>query len=580
MPSDSIFKVSQRSLALAALVLFGYIGIWVFLAFPFSPFPSDETSHVHDFLARAHPLDEQNILYYWLTLIVGQQHPGLSAIGEGYLLLNILDHHSPGYYLILYSARELCISLGLGADSCRVENVQLFAVIASNAVIAALVGAIVYELTENLYAQAGSHAVYAFSAWPITYHYITPHAVVMTACVMLALWLMVSVFLGDSRKRWRAGLAGAFAGLALWVSPSAPLVVVGLVSFVVWLVIGRPHSIHGNDSPRSPLPAFLLLFLAVAVILAFFGLDRYFEHFMENINSEHYDDAALVIGTIPAVPHFTYFRILLVYGEALFALTLLGMATVMAALAGGINTGIDAQRKRIMAGILFIMVFCVLLVDLLPTTRLARSQFMVYPLTVIVICMAGHIVFRALSKRLTPTRSAVIMAVAATALSYEGAAHTIETVHVRTSFEYRINEYRRTFDLYMLCDDPHLSVLLATLNWNKSGKEAIRVISLDRFAEIIKAPKRARRAGLLIGPHGQGSGRSVTRHSSLSDFDPYEIRGFDYVASFSSARTMLPYYMYYPPFLLEEEISQALYFAGMSPDYRRDSAKNLTLLQF
>jgi hypothetical protein len=42
---------------------------------------------------------------------------------------------------------------------------------------------------------------------------------------------------------------------------------------------------------------------------------------------------------------------------------------------------------------------------------------------------------------------------------------------------------------------------------------------------------------------------------------------------------VLPYYMHYPPFLLEEEISQALYFSGNIPDYKMPEM-GITIMRF
>ena len=40
-------------------------------------------------------------------------------------------------------------------------------------------------------------------------------------------------------------------------------------------------------------------------------------------------------------------------------------------------------------------------------------------------------------------------------------------------------------------------------------------------------------------------------------------------------QVVLPYYAYFPPFLLEEETCEGLYFSGNIVDYRQDS-KNIT----
>ena len=88
---------------------------------------------------------------------------------------------------------------------------------------------------------------------------------------------------------------------------------------------------------------------------------------------------------------------------------------------------------------------------------------------------------------------------------------------------------------------------------------------------------RDKKCALLIGPTGPGSGCSIMYHSCLGDFDVPNLDS--YVSDNKLERITLPYYAYFPTFLLEEEISQALYFLGKIPGYKAGS-KNLTLLLY
>jgi len=134
--------------------------------------------------------------------------------------------------------------------------------------------------------------------------------------------------------------------------------------------------------------------------------------------------------------------------------------------------------------------------------------------------------------------------------------------------------------IYVLSEDPHRKALLTTLNWRATDEEKIGEITFEEFYRLAKSGDYAQRLILMVGPHGYRSGMSGARHSALPDFDVSGFPDFPRLRKLIKAAEQVDYYMYHPPFLLEEEVSQAFYFAGMSPDPKSDVSKRITLLGF
>jgi len=121
--------------------------------------------------------------------------------------------------------------------------------------------------------------------------------------------------------------------------------------------------------------------------------------------------------------------------------------------------------------------------------------------------------------------------------------------------------------LYVLLEDSHASFLS---RWLEGFN--VDMVSMESLENVIASNERV---GLIVGPNGADSGISILTHSTLQDF--YVGKLYDYKFTKKAQKVTLPYYAYLPSFLLEEEVSQGLYFMGKTPDYRADS-KNLTLL--
>lgn len=232
-----------------------------------------------------------------------------------------------------------------------------------------------------------------------------------------------------------------------------------------------------------------------------------------------------------------------------------------------------------MLGLLLIIGGHVLAIDLLPFTKLARSQFVIYPLTVLAIGMVGHALWTLASRQAKRVVVPVIL-LSLMGTAYAGWQQARETIHVRSELVERVASLRSANRIYVLCEDPHRSALMTTLNWKANNEEKVRAITYDEFYRLVERNRHAGNIVLMLGPHGRGSGMSGAGHSSLPDFDVSELSSFTYLRGLARAATRSEYYMYYPPFLLEEEVSQAFYFADMSPNPKSDMSKQITLFSF
>lgn len=502
---------------------------------------------------------------------------------------SLLDSATPVYDLLAYSAMKFCGFVYSGG--CDAGGVIQHLAIASNAAVLVLTGLIVFRLTNNLHAQFAGHVSYALAAWPVTYHFMISYTVTTAALALLALYLILTSGRASHLLPGAAGIATAFA---LWTSPAGPLTAGLLAITVIFLLwdgaIGKDlFWLSRHDKHR--LGIFIAAFVTVCIVFGYNGLQYYLDHLHQNINSPHYADIHQKLGFVPETPFFSYLYVLKEYGLAgllLFA----GSLAVIPFLSGKADGGETNRRAiRVITTLAIFVVLHTLLVDLLPSTKLARTHFPVYPVSLIIICIAGTVIHEWLAKsRHTRLLSIAFLGVALTALGYEGIRHSMETRYVRTAAAKYLNHARETTDWYLLQEDPHHGQLWLTFNWPLLDARSIRVLMPDfrglhgtykpgdgdRAIQLVTAndipsllsQKVRNPTGFVLGPHGHGSGLSVAGHASLPDFNPAALVNLRAIQPLIKEIVLLPYYMHYPPFLMEEEISEALYFAGAVPDYR------------
>lgn len=560
------------SIAIAIIFAFGYFATWSLLASPFVSFPGDDV--------------------YTATKI---------AIADGLALdQSILDSPSPVYYLLAYSALKFCGVFGNGG--CDAGQAILYLAIASNAVIVLLLGLILFQLTKNLHVQISGHAMYAFSAWPVTYHFMISYTVTTAALILLVFYLIIVC---DRKSRLLPSIAGIAAALALWTSPASPLTV-GLlliaIGFLMWNGNSWQDPLKPSRFELQRFSIFIISFLIVGSCFGYFGFQPYLDHLLHNINTPHYADAYKKFGFIPESPFFTYLRILKAYGYVNLTLFVSALIAVPILVMKPIAGETEKYKIRVVLVLTCFVILHALLIDLLPTTKLARAHFPSYPISLIIICLIGFAGYTWTAKLINKKiLLAVLLSVTLGAQAYEGAQISKETRHVRVTAEKYLNNARAVTDWYLLQEDPHHGLMWTTFNWPsldirsihvstkgllslqgkfKPGQQyhVIQLIDASKALSLI-ANENRKPVGLVLGPHGRGSGLSVAGHAVFDDFNINALLKLDVLRSRIKEIVLLPYYMHYPPFLLEEEITEALYFSDQIPDYRAPEM-GITLVRF
>ncbi len=555
------------SITIAIVSAFGYFAAWSLLASPFVSFPGDDV--------------------YVATKIAGDQL--------------MRDSSAPVYYWLAYLALKFC---GIFANSggCDAGKTILQLAIASNATIVLLLGMILFQLTKNIYVQSIGHAIYAFSAWPVTYHFMISYTVTTAALILLVFYLII---VSNRKSRLLPGIAGIAAALALWTSPAGPLTV-GLlliaVGFLMWNGNSAKDLLSLSCFELRRFSFFIISFLVVGSFFGYFGFQPYLDHLLHNINTPHYIDAYKKFGFIPESPFFSYLHILKVYGYMNLILFISALIAVPILLIKPIIGEAEKHKIRVVLVLTGFVILHALLIDLLPTTKLARAHFPSYPVSLIVMCLIGFAGYRWAAKPVnTKILLAVFLGVTLSAHAYEGVRIDKETRHVRVTAEQYLNNARATTEWYLLQEDPHHGLMWTTFNWSSLDIKSIHVstqglLSLQgRFkpgqqhhviqlieaskAQSLIANKNRKPIGLILGPHGPGSGLSVANHATFDDFNINTFLKLDVLRPRIKEITLLPYYMHYPPFLLEEEITEALYFSGQIPDYRAPEM-GITLIKF
>jgi hypothetical protein len=552
----------RRSIASAAIAIgfaLAYFAAWSLLASPFTPFPSDE---IH--IARA-----------------------IDAMAQAPLLQSPFpDYNCPVYFLLALALMKLCGVLS--AAACNGEWAVLHLAIASNAAIALLVGLAVFRLTQSLVAQTLTHAMYASAAWPVTYHFMPSYTVTAAALASLALYLAIP---SGRVSTGRAVAAGVVTGLALWSSSSGPLTA-GLLGVTAVLLHWQGSSGRELLSPSRYDARFVAVFAVSACLCAAlfsYSLPQYLRHLSENVNDAHNAIAQRKLGYVPKPPFFTYLHVLAVYGYVFLAVSLgaLAAVAVFARRASGSEDGTRAVRAAAVLAIF--VVLHALLIDVLPSSKLARTHFPVYPVSMAIVGVAGFEAWRrsAGSARRSGLLVALLLAAFA-AIAYDGIRQSAETRHVRTALIREVDASRGSFQWFVLQEDKHRMDMWLSLNWRlldtsvspqnpgvlqvapKPGAEG-RIVGVLEAAELqalVRQPG-GKPFGLLLGPRGPGSGLSLAMDGTLEDFFPERLLDLGSLQARVREATVIPYYMHYPPFMMEEGVREALLFSGRIPNYRK-----------
>jgi hypothetical protein len=474
--------------------------------YPYRPFPSDE------------------LWSYSIPL------RGADWLGSGDdVLLN-----SPVHILTLLAVKPFVVLMGI-------EWFQTFLATVALALSGAafLLGMTIQLVTGRTLLALGGMLLFLVSPWSQSYLHFYTYAPVAALFMMASLHCFTRFYLAGAGRRWLAA-AGFLAGLFFLSSSSAKLM--GSLLLVSYSLVILRSGTKGKGKQ-----SLLLLGAAAIPVIGFAPL--YFlpllEHLRANAECGHNIICHLKYGLIPKTPWPSFFYLLSVYSLPLLISLSASLAVLLLRwrkIAGGGRPG------------LLLLVFAALILlhtvtlDLLPYTKLGRSQFVLLPLAISVITL--------LCANFPLNRVAggwLFLGFIIVALPLEIAAST-ETWQVRRGAPSELESLPVDTICYVLKEDPHGSYLTDWLSF--SAEQAVSLADLPRLVAERTSPIL-----LVVGPTGPDSGKSILRHCILDDFSYTLPPGI----TPAPQEMKLPYYAHYPSFMMEEENSQFFYFTGRVP---------------
>jgi hypothetical protein len=386
-------------------------------------------------------------------------------------------------------------------------------------------------------------SVFLTSGWVVTYYMMASYAPFSTAIASIQLffwWLLLNQKLNKEKVNFKYTLECFFIFTYLFIltSPSSLLLI---------FLEGLPIVYFYQGEVRKRFRYFFYLnlgvFVLLFVLLAPYVIPELAKHYLGNLNTNHYTDSIHAHGFIPRPGFFTFCKILYFYCPTLL---FLGLGLY---LFWGSQVVLKKQKLNSMTGYLVgILLLHCFLVDVLPFTKLARAQFVIFPLFLISIatCLSS------LPNKILKNGLGFILMVALgqnILLSKEIIFARKNCIEVVKSF------FPNTF--FAFAKDPHAQFYGSMLE--------VPIKLIKNSSELMSLKKGD---VLILGPHGKESGKSLMRHSCLEDFifDEEELKKI----RFGKVSKAL-FYPYYPSFRLEEEISQSFTFLNLSPDYQKSN---------
>lgn len=460
-----------------------------------------------------------------------------------------------------------------------------------------------YRLTQQVWASGLVLVLFATCAWPTTYLFFWFYAPVAAVYVVATAFALFESF-RPGRYRW-VWLASGLIGLGVcFFSCVSAAVIVGLLGLTTLLVHGWPLVRKTvklvRAKPRNlgvALGGILVAGWLVAVPTGLLNraLDYaavYRQHLAENVKGGHYNNFLNKFGYEPKLPALTGVWVISRYSWALLG-GYLG-ATVLAAYLlinarksktteigkkpagrnrGAVSVAAPANRLTALETNLVLLAGLTwaheIIVDALPTTKLARTHYMVFPLICLLLALAAFWLWnrrRDKSGRALQFGLAGLVVVA----SAEGVYRTAKSWETRYALprflERRLPEVN---ELIFIGQDPHSQFLAA---WLSSWKTT--VVDGNTFN-----PHEAGVGGtkaMIVGPTGPGSGNSVFLEGCLPDLVPFSASA--YAAHFGGEIKGFPCAAYNPLFCLEEENCQALLWKRKIPDPAADPQKLVSVL--
>jgi MFS family permease len=501
------------------LVIIAFVAgkIWLRLASPYLPFPSDDKSW-----------------YFLFNDYFGS-----------------LQSQRPVFHLLLYALKQLC-------TVCPDGKILITTIALSHAVIAVIVGLLSFRITGSIIVAFAGAVVYATSAWPANYYFLASYAPFAGVFAMLSLLLLVEASFGGKQRRNYLLIAGFLTGLYFWSSPSAPVLIalflgavavfindaqqgdVQVVNGKFRLIVTRLYRRFLNTNVRTYLVA-----MAVSISLFVFSTTpRLYKEVVVNMYSNSYpmSYAPALYGPIPDRPLLSFYKIYYLYNPYLMALLISALLLVFLMYSRFGMRKMPETPKRVLAMLALLITLYALLIDVLPFATLGRYQFVIYPITIVVICSVSYYLLRSFQVRITRIYAAVAVSLLTGVVLASNVSGSSELIEARKTIVNTITQYSGDLDIYILNEDPHRHHLVRSLN-SPELTVSIKKINLVDFIKVLEtAEKSTHRPALLLGPRGRDSGKSAILHTT--DFYPDRLAGFPQLESKAIKKINMLYYAY------------------------------------
>ncbi len=457
--------------------------------------------------------------------------------------------------------------------------------IVSNSLSLFLLSAIVCRLTQNMALVVLSILLYGTSAWPANYYFMASYTPWATMLSLLIFLLIIEAYLRYNHsitashhtrekytpvhrfltKRYEPFLIlAAIVCILYFLSSSSALLMIIFQILLMGYLFSQSSFISAlkNVKLKHAKAALAILSLFAILYLAIFDNHTLslLSHWYHNIYTSHYTDALAKLGYVPEPPFFSLFHIAYTYNPFLSILFVVvsGITLFFLAFKYYKKSPFSAFEKVLMSLIVVIYAHSIA-IDILPFTKLARTHFVVYPLIIIVFLVSFYYLMSQLEHHLRRIKPyLIVFALGACAfIIMLNIAFSKEMIYVRKYTADYLTSLPAETQFYMLSQDIHADSIKYWLG--------LPIKKIDRISQI-NDNKHSGFIAIIIGPHGKDSGKSILRHSTFDDFILTDV-----VKPKGVKEVKLPYYAYFPSFLFEEEISQALFFAGKTPDYKADN---------
>jgi hypothetical protein len=533
---DPAFRSKFRFPAGVALFSAAYFLFWSRLDYPYRLFPTDDE---------------------WYRML----------LQTGIIQKQVWESHHPTFLATL----ELFFVLlkKIGADP---YSSLLLTTTFPNALTLVLIALLIRKISGSAVAAFAGMAVFAASAWPYTYHimfsYTPLSAMLSTASVY---FMVLAYFRFGAGKRWVGFLHLLLSLLAsslfFWSSASSPAFL--LLQLAVFLVLFRKF-IFDLSNARVFLILFVLALGTAAGFLYMPSWDQRMVHLQNNIVGNHFQVAKLKFkdwNPSETQPLFTFFRVgFQIYPPwAMVAYLGLLAAAVFKAFRSRIQGRPLSSSDKIVLTCFLFPILHSLVIDLLPSTKLGRVHFVVYPLMVSGLAAGAAAWLQALNSSARKIAGGILLILFGVhAFSNASLMREMRNRHESAP---RYLKTLKGVDLYVLKEDPHA---VGLSKWMEDVP--LKPIGVDDFNRLLKTGESGPAKALLVGPTG-------TNSSKLSIMSAVLFQDLEVQIAPPLEPVRLPYYSAFPAFAMEEEVLETMFFRGRLPDFRKES-QQLSLYLF